>query len=234
MLIDESDCTVYHVAHIQTSKGSKKIVAAAVCKMGMPHSTAIAAKMIAKFKPRYLWMVGICAGIKGEVNLGDVIVADPCWDYGCGKYNEDQAGEIKFLQDPYQCTLDSHVKTRVSLATTNTDFIKGIPTGFSGKMPKNDLSLKIGPMVSGAAVVSSAKYLDAIIKGQSRKLIGMEMEAYGVMCAGELACEPKPKVIIAKSVCDFGDAEKEDGYQPYAAHTSANFFYKFTKEYLYS
>jgi len=30
-------------------------------------------------------------------------------------------------------------------------------------------------------------------------------------------------VLIAKSVCDFGDVEKDDQYQRYAAHTSAAF-----------
>lgn len=40
-------------------------------------------------------------------------------------------------------------------------------------------------------------------------------------------------LIVAKSVCDFGDTSKNNDYQSYAAHTSANFFYKFTQEYLY-
>ncbi len=27
-------------------------------------------------------MLGICAGVKGKTELGDVIVADPSWDWG--------------------------------------------------------------------------------------------------------------------------------------------------------
>lgn len=57
----------------------------------------------------------------------------------------------------------------------------------------------------------------------NRKIVGVEMEGYGVMLAGRACGQPKPSVLIAKSVCDFGDVEKDDQYQRYAAHTSAAF-----------
>lgn len=52
---------------------------------------------------------------------------------------------------------------------------------------------------------------------------GIEMEAYGVAYAAAHAADPKPFVIIAKSVCDFADERKDDSYQKFAAYTSCGF-----------
>ena len=49
---------------------------------------------------------------------------------------------------------------------------------------------------------------------------GVEMESYGVAYAATHAMNPKPHVIIAKSVCDFADERKDDMYQQFAAYTS--------------
>lgn len=230
---DATDNTIYHRGIINHNGKEISVIAASACKMGMPHSTAIASKMIMKYKPQYLWMLGICAGIAGKAELGDIIVADRTWDYGNGKFEEKEDGKITFSQDHYQYNLDAQVSTRVSLISTDTNFTKKIKEGYAGTPPEHSLSLKLGAMASGSAVVSSSKYLD-FIKDQCRKLVGIEMEGYGVMCAGETVPDPKPSVIIAKSVCDFADADKDDDYQEYAAYTSAQFFLNFTKEVLYN
>ena len=41
------------------------------------------------FKPKYIFMAGICAGIEGPVKLGDIIVTEQSWDYGSGKIKDD-------------------------------------------------------------------------------------------------------------------------------------------------
>ncbi len=37
------------------------------------------------------------------------------------------------------------------------------------------------------------------------------------------ATQPRPKAIIAKSICDFADSRKSDIYQKFAAYTSCEF-----------
>lgn len=49
------------------------------------------------------------------------------------------------------------------------------------------------------------------------------MEGCGVAYAAAHATEPRPKAIIAKSVCDFADSRKSDMYQKFAAYTSCEF-----------
>jgi hypothetical protein len=59
------------------------------------------------------------------------------------------------------------------------------------------------------------------------------MEAYGISHAAELAREPRPRVLIAKSVCDYADnAKSDDGNdsQHSRAHGSCTHYFALTKE----
>lgn len=50
-----------------------------------------------------------------------------------------------------------------------------------------------------------------------------DMQAYGVAYAANHVPVPRPRVIIAKSICYFGDERKNDNYQKYVAYTSCGF-----------
>ena len=54
------------------------------------------------------------------------------------------------------------------------------------------------------------------------KLIGVEMETYGVYRAIYESPEPKPRAVSFKAVCDFA-AAKSDSWQEYAAFMAAEF-----------
>jgi hypothetical protein len=82
--------------------------------------------------------------------------------------------------------------------------------------------LILGVMATGAAVVQSEDLVNGILK-TSRKTLGLEMEAYGVFQAATLAREPRPRVLISKSVSDFANHRKSDDWQQLAAFTSARF-----------
>lgn len=88
---------------------------------------------------------------------------------------------------------------------------------------KNECCVHIGPMASGAAVVANRNILDYHVKAQFQETKGLEMEGYGVAYAAAHATSPRPKAIIAKSVCDFADTRKSDKYQKFAAYTSCEF-----------
>ena len=68
----------------QNKKGLKIALARAVSMGGTP--TAItASRLITELAPCCLAMCGICAGRRGKVSLGDVIVADRIYKYDSGK-----------------------------------------------------------------------------------------------------------------------------------------------------
>jgi len=85
-------------------------------------------------------------------------------------------------------------------------------------------------MATGAAVVADPNIVTAI-QFQNRKVIGIDMECYGVMVAAEAADSPRPDCIVVKGVSDNGDDAKGDDAQPFAAFASTMWFVKFVQAY---
>ncbi len=76
--------TYFKTTFIENGK-SKSIIAATADQMGIAASSHLSTKMILYFKPQYLIMGGIAAGIKDrELGFGDIMVAEQSWDYGSG------------------------------------------------------------------------------------------------------------------------------------------------------
>lgn len=87
--------------------------------------------------------------------------------------------------------------------------------------------LHVGPVGASDQVIDDpTKVIE--IQNNWRKLIGVEMETYGVYRAVNEAPEPKPRVVSFKAVCDFA-AEKSDSWQEYAAFMAAEFAVEFLK-----
>ena len=91
-----------------------------------------------------------------------------------------------------------------------------------GKKPDYELRAHFGPLASGAAVVANHQVFETLLN-QHRNLLGIEMEAYGVVMACKGSGKPRPIPVVMKSVCDYADRDKDDDYQEYAAHR-ARFF----------
>jgi nucleoside phosphorylase len=53
--------------------------------MGGVEAVSACAQLVAAYRVRCLAMCGVCAGRRGEVALGDVIIADRMWNYDAGK-----------------------------------------------------------------------------------------------------------------------------------------------------
>lgn len=89
----------------------------------------------------------------------------------------------------------------------------------------NVFDIRVGPVASGASVLQNSDAVQRIL-GDHKDLLGVEMEIFSVMFAAHVAPAPRPVAIALKSVCDFGDEEKHDDYQKYAAYTSAQVLWK--------
>ena len=208
-----------------------KVIGISIDKMGMVPTAVLATQTIEMFRPRYLTMTGIAAGIKGEVELGDILVFNPSWDSGSGKLKINDDGKDLFEIDPKQETIDGDIILKIKELSNDTQFLNKLREDWKYSKIKNVLSVHTGPVASGAAVIANENITSAI-KLQSRKLLGIEMEAYGLIYASKHATKPKPEPLVIKSVCDFADKDKNDGFQEYAAYTSANFLYEYAKRYI--
>lgn len=213
------DATRYHVGEYQRRNGtSGKVVAARAPRMGMPAAATLASKMGMHFRPRFIAMIGICAGRPNETNLGDVVVANPSWDYGSGKHALVD-GEKVFEPAPHPFPLTTHVRGLVEQYEGENEVLAQFRSDFRGNKSPTMPKLHIGPFASGAAVIARGELMGDI-KTQNRKLLAVDMEAYGVASAATELPEPQPDFLMLKGVSDFADEEKNDAYREYAAYMS--------------
>jgi nucleoside phosphorylase len=165
-------------------------------------------------------MPGIAAGVdKDDAHFGDVLVADLSWDYGSGKLKV-QKGKTILAPDPRPIPLAPLVKQALLKVKKDSSALKKIKDTWLGEVPPEDLAVHLGPVASGAAVLADESAVKEVVS-RHRKLIGIEMKAYSLYYAAMHCAAPRPSVFALKSVCDYGDREKDDTYQPYAAYTSA-------------
>jgi nucleoside phosphorylase len=225
-----NDDSVYYKGQFESRGQTKSVYAAAASRIGMAATVAMASKMIYTFRPRYVAMAGIIAGVKGKCEFGDIIAADPTWDYGSGKHLVVN-GVQQFSPAPHQLGLNSYVRGKLGLLARDVAGLAAIQQGWKGPKPSSILTLHVGPVASGAAVLQDAS-VRAEIEKQHRKLLGIEMETYGLFSAVDDAPLPQPKAISLKSVADFADENKDDDFQAYAAYTSANALKLFVEKYL--
>jgi nucleoside phosphorylase/CheY-like chemotaxis protein len=199
------------------NKGTIALVTAQ--QMGMPAAACLTLSVIEELRPRYVIMAGIAAGVRDKVNLGDVIVADPSWDWGSGKLALDKGNRI-FQPDPRPLRVCYELVAICQQIAADEALLTQIRNHWQGAKPDTILRVHVGPMASGSSVIADASVVEEIA-AHARKLIGIDLETYAVYYAGRACPSPKPEVISIKSVCDFADDDKDDMYQSYAAYTSS-------------
>ena len=183
--------------------------------MGMAAASALATKATMLFRPRYLIMCGIAAGIhkKTDQMYGDVLVPNEVWDYMTGKVvgpdeSEIRFGDAGFLPRPQSMHLDAELEEIVDrLCEAGTC----------------EFHLQTGTLACGASVMANETVVDHSIRVLNPDTVGLDMESYSVFLAASMALEPKPRALVIKSICDYANAEKDDRYQAFAAFTSSRF-----------
>lgn len=226
----DNDSSDYRATYI----GNKRVLIATDNRMGMPEACALSSKIIAKFSPTYLFMCGICGGVKdNEKEFGDILIATTTWNYDSGKrkYNRKKKQTI-FEPDPKQAELDQTLINLVNDFNRNKAFFNQIYQGFNKTegtdlIPNRAPKVYTGPVASGSAVLADEREISKIRQAH-RKLVGIDMETYGVMYAAKsFYYNQQTLAMSVKSISDFADEQKNDRYRNYAAYTSAQFVYRF-------
>lgn len=203
-----------------TSEGHEyRVLAACAPRMGNVAAALLSARIIERYSPRFLAMAGICGGIKNKVNLGDVVLFSPCWEWASGKVVPDDEAGSYLEPAPHQISVAEYISARAELLRADSAFWLELRNRFpvrSDTLPK----LVVAPAASGPSVVAHTDYTESL-KLQHRKLTAIDMEAYGVMASALSASVPKPTAFALKAVCDFADEEKDERWQGYAAYISA-------------
>lgn len=213
------DNTFVHDGNFQVGDRTITVAATFSPRMGMVSAALRSATLISLLRPRLIAMCGICAGVRSKVKMGDVLLADPAWDFQSGKRVIDQQN-ASFSIAPHQIAVNSVLRSHVEQIRSDQAALMEIAQQYQDEAPGVP-SIHIGPVASGSAVLADGEVINEI-KAQHRDLIGVEMEVYGVYAAASAASQPQPKAFALKSVCDFADPDKGDDVQRYAAYTSAN------------
>ncbi len=177
------DTTHVRDGYLITENGRRITVAATSApRMGMVTTAILSAKLISLLRPKLIVMCGICAGVRQKVRLGDVLLADPAWDFQSGKRVKDE-GNSSFSMAPHQLSVPAIVRTCVQQLQTDRTSMATMSASFGADMPGIS-QIIVGPVASGSAVLADGEVIQEI-KSQHRELIGVEMEVYGLYAAAE-------------------------------------------------
>lgn len=175
-----------------------------VSSMGSVQAALETYDSLRRTKATHAVLLGIAAGIPGEVSLGDVIIPDQICYYESVKITDN--GE---LGGPVWKSTDANVRRAASVFAdvTHGAWSVDINTG--------------AILASGEKVVASDVFREKV-RLSHRKLSAIDMESYGVACAAE-RCNANLTVI--KGISDFADSSKSDRYHALAAANSARVFH---------
>lgn len=228
VVVVEHDASTYWRGKLQVRDGILDIVATAASDKGLTGSAVAVTKGIYSFRPRYVVMTGICAGLEKRTRLGDVVITDLCWDWGSGKIKMEKRKEV-FHPAPYQHRLDESLRTAAEALKDDGGLLEEVMQHLPEGKLKESPRIHIGPVASGASVLQSSAAMKRILS-QHKDLLALEMEIFSVFFACSVAPLPRPKPFALKGVCDFGTEKKNDGHQELAASVSARVLYNFLRK----
>ncbi len=214
----EGDISIYHAGSMTTTfaggtTAEYSVVVTSPLGMGRVKATTAAQRGIARWRPRYILVVGLAAGArKNKVGLGDVLVAEQIYDYELQKIKAEETG---YRPEPFR------VDARLLAAAQHLPEDRWQPHLTERRPDRRDSPRRVqfGPVASGDKIVADEAYWDDLYT-LSSKLIGLEMEAGGVASAAHES-EPAPGFFMVRGVCDLGDGRKNDRWRPYARAAAA-------------
>jgi len=224
----EKEGIFFHTCIYKRNDAVIKISLVTQIQMGMTHAAVLTTRSINILDPEIVIMTGICAGVKGKVELGDLIIGSKIFDYGSGKIVE---GKLRPHFEPVM--LDGWLWQLLDIMRNDQEVVRSIKSEFPLTQPdERQLSIRIGSLGCGAAVVSDGGFVEGVLASE-RKLLGLDMESYAVALATSLLTTPSKRIecFVIKGVVDFADAQKNDNYHEFGAYASAAFVKKFIDRY---
>lgn len=212
--------TSYLLTKVTHANRSVTIVALRQQEKGLTSSAITATKAMCLWKPKLAVMTGICAGVKGSVKLGDLVVASQCFEHSSGQLSEGEFIPVQNRVSPPPWVLDF----LISLTDSN-ELQELVRVGFGHPMPSEaEPRIHYGAMACGPQVIKDQSYIDRL-KAKENSLLAIDMESYGLALAASMCSTYLRPVIplVVKGVCDFADSEKTDDWHDYCSYSSAAF-----------
>jgi nucleoside phosphorylase len=223
---------VWYRTRLEGPKGKTyEVVLSYATAMGPPYAQSLTRKVIAKWDPAYLILVGIAARFDNEIRLGDVLVSQQIFYYDPAKA---AASGLKIRPEGYPCSqtlirqaealsMDAEdaqlwrieaKKTAALVADNLRDNPPlpneaGIPFDLDAaekELRAHDPKVYFGTVASGSLVIDSPEKKKELLSSHG-KIIGAEMEGAGMMIA-VWDEEMPPAAVVIKGVSDYADGNK--------------------------
>ncbi len=189
-------------------------------RMGPVASTFLTTKAIKMFKPECIIMMGIAGGNLKNTKIGDIVIAKSAVDYSSGSIEEDN-GKIEFLADPDMISINDRVEKVFEKYKEDHNLLYKIRKECKMDGYDYDISIHLGLMASGPAVIKSKKFTDEFIMPHNRKYCAIDMETYGVYYSAKHLLKEGSMFVSIKSICDGANTEKKDTDQRFCARIAS-------------
>ena len=209
---------------IQRADGPLSCVIASLGNAGNVNASAVTTLLLSELKPRKVLMMGIAAGRRKKLRLGEVILSERIVYYEGGTAHA--GGKIALrpeMQRPRFTTqqdLNAYFAT-ASLSERLQKRAEQLGFAIPVESQAGDVAVKL--MVSPATIASGELLIrDPEVfekfQGIHDKALVAEMEAYGVFDACEKQNVP---VLVVRGITDHGDATKDDMLHHAASEAAA-------------
>ena len=180
-----------HIGINKKAKPQRKFYATCGFRQGPMYAAVGLAQLIAKYRPKYVVSVGVCAGLKGKSKLKDVVFGVSAENYEEGK--KDAAGKMLYDHAVHNASRAMRdACTRVMVQSERKDYIEG--TFLTGSAVRLDLETLM--RTEGDKMPRSVSAAD--------------MEAAAVL----VVCERfHVESLVIKGVSDMGNTKKSDDLQ---------------------
>ncbi len=220
----EADVRVYYevvVKAVQAGGAKCDYLVIVVClsNMGRVQATATASDAIRRWLPSYVLLVGIAGGLKSAgVGLGDILIAEQIADYESQKMTA-EGNQIRWSAHPVDHRLLEFSRGMVASIWQND--IRVTRPEKADQMPKRHQ----GTITTGDKVIAVTELLESFKNQNWPKLIGVEMEAGGVVVSAHQSAH-RPGFFMVRCVSDQAAnkaSKKVKPWRPYACDAAAAF-----------
>ena len=193
------------------------VVVTQLLEMGNSDAAIATTRLIKRWRPRNVLMVGIAGGIRGKASLGDVVVSQYAYYYEPAKLAADGV-EHRGRQFNSNLLLYSRAQ-QYEAAEWKGEIHVARPDASAAEATLPEV--QFGPIACGEKVFANLDEVMAI-QHQCPKMVAVAMEGAGVARAVLSEGSP-PRYLEIRGVSDYAGPDKSDGWHEYAANAAAAF-----------
>ncbi|MBE9013466.1 SAVED domain-containing protein [Pseudanabaenaceae cyanobacterium LEGE 13415] len=215
---DDYDPLSYYLGHLDIPGSNQRytIVVLLLLDMGNDEAASATMQLLNRWHPNYVLMVGIAGGVRGQVELGDVVVAKYSFYYEQAKLTL-EGEQLRSEQFPSDRLLLGRAYTYE--AAEWHGLIDAIRPGETSE--QQIPSVHFAPIASGEKVIADEQTIPKLVRA-CPKLAAVAMEGAGVARSAR-SYPGSPGYLEIRGICDFADPQKNDNWHRYAANAAASF-----------